>query len=347
MIKDSVILVVGGAGFIGSHINKMLYRSGYQTIVLDNLSRGHRETVQYGTFIEGDLANTAILNQIFENYSIAAVMHFAAFIDVGESVRNPAKYYLNNVAHTLNLLTTMLRYEVKTFIFSSTAAIFGRPLKPLIKEDHPCQPINPYGETKWTIEKMLRDFETAYGFKFCCLRYFNAAGGDPEGEIKNYQFHTHNLIPRILLSLKKPEGFVTIYGTDYPTPDGTCIRDYIHIEDLGKAHMIAMEKLLAGFPSNCYNLGNGQGFSVREVIDATETVLGRKVRVVEGGRRPGDPPVLLADPSKATRELNWHPHYSLKEMIEHAWRAYTEILPVTSETARDLQSSGIIHQFPV
>jgi UDP-glucose 4-epimerase len=316
------ILVVGGAGFIGSHVNKMLHRAGYNTIVLDNLSRGHREVVHDGIFIEGDLADTALLDHIFAIHSIDAVMHFAAFIDVGESVKNPAKYYLNNVSHTLNLLNAMLRHEVKTFIFSSTAAIFGQPLSPLINEEHPCNPINPYGETKWIIEKMLRDFETAYGFKFCCLRYFNAAGGDPEGEIKNFQMQTSNLIPRILLSLKKPDGTITIYGTDYSTRDGTCIRDYIHLEDLGTAHILVMEQLLAGSSSKFYNLGNGHGFSVREVIHTVESVLGRKVKIVEGERRQGDPACLLADPSKAIRELNWHVHYSLNDMIEHAWKAY-------------------------
>lgn len=322
MAKDSVILVVGGAGFIGSHVNKMLHRAGYQTVVLDNLSRGYQETVKYGTFIEGDLANTNLLSRIFNDFSIDAVMHFAAFIDVGESVKNPAKYYLNNVANTLNLLMMMQNYGVKTFIFSSTAAIFGHPQERLIKENHPCCPINPYGETKWIIEKMLRDFEVAYGFKFCCLRYFNAAGGDPEGEIKNFQIQTPNLIPRILLSLKKPDGVVTINGTDYPTPDGTCVRDYVHIEDLGSAHLIVTKQLLDGAPSNFYNLGNGQGFSIREVIHATESVLGKKIKVVEGERRIGDPAFLLADPSKAKRELNWHPRYTLEEMIQHAWTAY-------------------------
>lgn len=325
-----VILVIGGAGFIGSHINKMLHRSGYQTVVLDNLSRGHRIAVPYGTFIEGDLGDPQILKHVFENYSIQAVMHFAAFIDVGESVHNPAKYYLNNVSHTLNLLITMLQYEVKTLIFSSTAAIFGQPLKPLINEEHPCEPINPYGVSKWMIEKILRDFGTAYDLKYCCLRYFNAAGGDPEGEIKNCQLRASNLIPRILLNLKKSEGFVTIYGTDYPTPDGTCIRDYIHLEDLGAAHITAMEQLFAGAPSNCYNLGNGRGFSVREVVHAIEKTLNLKVPIIEGPRRLGDPAILLADSSKAARQLNWHPRYSLQQMIEHAWESYFSI-NVTSE----------------
>lgn len=322
MMKNQVVLIVGGAGFIGSHVNKMMNRKGYQTVVLDNLSRGHRSAVRYGTFVEGDLANPAALTHIFKTYPIQAVMHFAAFTDVGESVQDPAKYYLNNVSHTLNLLMSMVKHQVKTLIFSSTAAVYGHPFESRIKEHHPCKPINPYGESKWMVERILRDFESAYGLKFCSLRYFNAAGGDPEGEIKNFQTQTSNLIPRILLSLKKEKGEVTVYGTDYPTPDGTCIRDYIHIEDLGTAHINAMEGLLTGAPSNVYNLGSGQGFSVREVIRTTEEVLKRKIKVIEGDRRRGDPAILLADSGKALYELNWQPHFSLKEMIEHAWKSY-------------------------
>lgn len=322
-MKNSVILIVGGAGFIGSHVNKMVNRKGYQTVVLDNLSRGHRAAVRYGTFVEGDLGDPHILNEIFKIYPIEAVMHFAAFKDVGESVRDPAKYYLNNVSHTLNLLTAMVKHHVKNLIFSSSAAVYGHPFESQIKEHHPCKPINPYGESKWMVERMLRDFEVAYGMKFCSLRYFNAAGGDPEGEIKNYQTETSNLIPRILLSLKKEGGEVTVYGTDYPTSDGTCIRDYIHIEDLGTAHINAMEGLLEGSPSNFFNLGSGQGFSVREVIRTTEEILNRKIKVIEGDRRRGDPAILLADSTRALLELNWKPHFSLKEMIEHAWKAYS------------------------
>ena len=323
MMSDKpMILVVGGAGFIGSHVNKMLHQTGYQTVVLDNLSRGHRETISQGYFVEGDLGDQHILDHIFSHYPIQAVMHFAAFIDVGESVAHPSKYYHNNVTNTLNLLMAMVQHDVKTFIFSSTAAIFGNPLDSLISESHPCSPINPYGETKWIVEKMLRDFEHAYGLKSCCLRYFNAAGGDPEKKIKNRQLHTHNLIPRILLSLKKKEGSLTVYGTDYPTSDGTCIRDYIHIEDLGHAHIAAMQQLFEGAPSASYNLGNGKGYSVKEVIQAVEKVLGKRVHVIEGPRRPGDPPILLADPRKAMTHLKWKPRYALDEMIEHAWHAY-------------------------
>lgn len=330
-MEKQTILIVGGAGFIGSYVNKMLHRAGYQTLVLDNLSLGYQEAVLYGTFIKGDMADTDLLNQIFERYPIAAVMHFAAFINVGESVHNPAKYYFNNVANTLNLLNAMVRHGVRTFIFSSSSAIFGQPTEFIIKEDQACHPINPYGESKWMVEKILRDFEVAYGLKFASLRYFNAAGGDPEGEIKNYQIQTAlNLIPRILHSLQTPDDFITIFGTDYPTRDGTCIRDYIHIEDLGVAHIKAMEQLFNGAPSSFYNLGNGQGFSVKEVIRAVEKVLDKKVVVVEGARRPGDAAILLADASKAARELNWHPQHSLEDMIEHAWNASIELSPKRS-----------------
>ena len=324
-MKKKVILVVGGAGFIGSYVNKMLNEAGYRTVVLDNLSRGYKEAVFDGNFIKGDLADSALLNDIFHTYSIDAVMHFAAYIDVGESVKDPAKYYSNNVTNTLNLLSAMIRFEVKTLVFSSSAAIFGDPLEPLLKEEHPCLPTNPYGETKLMIEKIIRDFDTAYGLKCCCLRYFNAAGGDPEGKIKNYQRQTHNLIPRILLSIKKNGGLVTINGTDYPTRDGTCIRDYIHIADLAVAHIAAMEKLLADSSSDHYNLGCGQGFSIREVINIVEKVLCIKIQIIESGRRIGDPPQLIADASKAARILNWYPCFSLEDMIEHAWNGYSDL----------------------
>lgn len=317
-----MILVAGGAGFIGSHVNKMLHLKGYETIVLDNLSRGHSTSVLQGKFILGDVGDAAALKRIFASYPIRAVMHFAAHIDIGESVRDPGKYYFNNVTHTINLLTEMVKHDVKLFIFSSSAAIFGYPEATFINEDHPCRPINPYGASKWMIEKILEDFEKAYGLKYCCLRYFNAAGGDPEGQLKNYQFHSSNLIPSILLSLKRQECSVTIYGTDYSTPDGTCIRDYIHLEDLGTAHISALEQLIEGGQSMSYNLGNGKGFSVKEVIQAVELVLKKKLKVFETSRRSGDPPVLLADFNRAAHHLKWSPRYTLFEMIEHAWKAY-------------------------
>lgn len=316
------ILVVGGAGFIGSHITKMLSRSGYHPIVFDNLSSGHRESVTCGTFVEGDLANPQDLDAVFSQYSIQAVMHFAALIDVGESVVDPLKYYIHNVNYTLNLIEAMRKFHVNILIFSSSAAIFGHPKEVPMPENHPCRPINPYGYTKLIVENILSDCDKAYGIKSSCLRYFNAAGGDPKGEVKNFKQKETNLIPLVLRSLKDPTRAVTIFGTDYPLNDGTCIRDYIHLEDLGTAHILAMEKLLQGGASTNYNLGNGNGFSVRQVINAAEEATGLKVNTIEGPRRPGDPHILVADALKARKELGWNPAYpDLKQMITHAWQA--------------------------
>ena len=317
----STILVMGGAGFVGSHVNKMLNQHGYQTIVFDNLSLGDRRAVTKGQFIQGDMDHIQDLERVFSDFPIHAVMHFAGLIDVGESIVEPAKYYHHNVVNTLSLLDMMRRHSVKFFIFSSSAAIFGIPQEQSLSETHPCFPINPYGESKLMVEKILRDFDRAYGIKSSCLRYFNAAGGDPEGEIKNYKRKETNLIPIILRSLKS-NGSVTIFGTDYPTPDGTCIRDYIHVNDLGAAHIAAMEHLLKGGPSSFYNLGNGKGFSVREVIDAAEKVTGLTAQVIKGPRREGDPAILVADSTKAFNELGWKPKYErLEVMISHAWNA--------------------------
>ena len=316
-----VILIAGGAGYIGSHVNKMLSQRGYQTVVLDNLSKGHEKAVIQGQLIKGDLADLHLLDHIFNSHAILAVMHFAALIDVGESVVNPGEYYRNNVANTLNLLMAMQRHGVKTFIFSSTAAVYGLPIQIPISEQHPCQPINPYGESKWMVEKMLNSFALSNGLKFCALRYFNAAGGDPQGLIKNYKTKESNLIPLALRSLLN-QGSITLFGTDYATQDGTCVRDYVHIDDLGAAHIAAMERLLQGGESGIFNLGNGQGFSVREVFKSVEKVTGRSLNVIEGTRRPGDPPFLVADASKAQQELHWHPRYaSIDIMIKHAWQA--------------------------
>ena len=321
-MNDQNILIVGGAGYIGSHINKMLHKAGYRTVILDNLSNGNKKTVKYGEFIEGDLGDKQLLDRIFKEYPIKAVMHFAAFIDVGESISHPIKYYQNNVTNTLSLLETMIKNACMTFIFSSTAAIFGHPHSLPMTEEHPCHPINPYGETKWMIEKILRSCDTAYGLKSCCLRYFNAAGGDPEGEINNYQKQSTNLIPLLLKNLKSGTGALTVFGSDYPTKDGTCIRDYIHIDDLGTAHIKGLEQLLSGKPSSYYNLGNGNGYTVREVIHAAEKVTGKRAHINEGPRRQGDPPQLIADSKKAYKDLNWKPQYpALETMIQHAWIA--------------------------
>lgn len=321
-MPSPTILITGGAGFIGSHVNQLLHRHGYQTVVFDNLSSGAAEAVTHGTFIKGDLHNLGDVRRAFDHSPIAAVMHFAAFTDVGESVTSPADYYQNNVINTLHLLDTMRQYAVKTFVFSSSAAIFGLPQHIPIVEDQPCCPINPYGRTKLMVEDILGDYERPYGIRFSCLRYFNAAGGDPTGAIKNYKKKECNLIPLVLRSLLGAGKALTIYGTDYPTPDGTCIRDYVHVEDLATAHLLAMQRLERTDTSSNYNLGNGRGFSVREVIAAVEAVTGRRVNVVEGPRRPGDPPVLVADAQKAHRELGWRPAFpDLDSMVSHAWQA--------------------------
>jgi len=319
---NKTILVTGGAGYIGSHVNQMLNQTGYKTIVLDNLTRGNGQAVTAGTFIEGSLSDEKLLSHIFTSSKIDAVMHFAAFIDVGESIVNPGKYYENNVSETLALLEAMQKHLVKYFIFSSTAAIFGLPQEKTISENHPKCPINPYGKSKLMVETILSDFDLAYQMRSCSLRYFNAAGGDPEGLIKSYEKKESNLIPLILKSLKNSSQVITIYGTDYETKDGTCIRDYIHVHDLASAHILSMEKLFECEKSMQYNLGNGNGFSVRDVILAAEQVTGLKVNVREGKRRAGDPPILVANAKKAQKELGWHPKYQkLEQMIAHAWKA--------------------------
>jgi len=319
----SSILVVGGAGFIGLHVNKMLHSHGYNTVIFDNLSQGSKQAITHGKLFEGSIGCKEDLEKVFSQNPIQAVMHFAALTDVGESVIEPAKYYIQNVTNTINLLEAMRKYEIKTLVFSSSAAIFGVPKSPRINECHPCLPINPYGKSKLMVETIMTDYDLAYGLKSSCLRYFNAAGGDPEGEIKNYKRKDNNLIPLILRSLLHPQGGpITIFGTDYPTLDGTCIRDYIHVDDLASAHILAMEQLIRERRSSHYNLGNGNGFSVRQVIASVERVTGKKVNVVEGAKRPGDPAILVADSQKAQSELGWHAKYpELDTMVAHAWQA--------------------------
>lgn len=317
------ILVVGGAGFIGSHVNKRLNDAGYKTVVFDNLSRGDARAVTAGTFVKGDMASDADLTALFKANKFDAVMHFAALTDVGESVQNPDIYYENNIENTRRLLKHMRENHVKNFIFSSSAAVYGTPPdSSSIDETFVCQPINPYGRTKWIVEQMLADYAVAYGLHYCALRYFNAAGGDPDGVIKNYKTRENNLIPLALRSLLKPDGQLTVFGNDYETPDGTCIRDYIHVADLADAHIHAMRTLLDGAPSNIYNLGNGNGYSVKEVIDAVQRVTGLTLNVIQGDRRLGDPAILIANPKKAMNELAWQPQYqSLEQMVQHAWDA--------------------------
>lgn len=321
-MNDKTILITGGAGFIGSMTNLLLQAEGFSTIILDNLSTGNKNSVLSGKLIVGDLSDQALLDKIFHDYPITAVVHFAAKTDVGESVLKPALYYKENVIHTLGLLDAMRKANVSKFIFSSSAAVYGIPLAGVLTETSPCKPINSYGESKLIIENVLRDYSNAYGLQSCSLRYFNAAGGDPDHRIHySADKKQGNLIPIILDSIQESKP-VTVYGNDYPTKDGTCIRDYIHIADLGNAHILALKKLLTSNASLCYNLGNKQGYSVLEVIRAAEEVTGRKVDVKMGPRRPGDPPQLIANAEKAQNELGWKPLYpKIKKMVEDAWNA--------------------------
>ena len=314
------ILIVGGAGYIGSHMCKYLSQNGYTPIVLDNLVCGHRESVKWGPFIEGSMDDKTLLNHIFKEYEIAAVMHFAAFCYVGESVDNPAKYYRNNVAATLTLLEAMIENDILNFIFSSTCATYGEPIEIPIKENHPQSPINPYGRSKLMVEQIIDDFGNAYGLKSASLRYFNAAGADPDGELgEDHRPETH-LIPLVLQTALNKREEIEIFGNDYPTSDGTCIRDYIHINDLAQSHLLALERLLNGLSGGQYNLGNGDGYSVKQVIDVARQVTKKKIPSKVVKRRPGDPAVLIGSSEKANKELGWKPQFTdLHTIIETAW----------------------------
>ncbi len=313
------LLVVGGAGYVGSHMLKMLGRQDCRVTTLDNLSSGHRDAVLFGDFIQGDMGDRAVLDAVLSR-GFDAVMHFASFILVGESVQQPAKYYQNNVVNTLTLLEAMRAHGVDRFIFSSTAATFGEPRYSPIDEKHPQQPINPYGRTKLMVEQVLADYEKAYGLRSVSLRYFNAAGADPDGQLgERHEPETH-LIPLVLQAASGRRPSIGVFGRDYDTPDGTCVRDYIHIEDLCSAHWLALQSLMGGAGSQAYNLGNGQGFSVQEVINTAHQVTGRSIAVVNGPRRAGDPARLVADSSLIREKLGWQPHYAdLATIVAHAW----------------------------
>jgi UDP-glucose 4-epimerase len=315
------ILVAGGAGYIGSHMVKRLLAADVDVIVLDDLSTGYRDAVKGGTFVEGDIADRSLLDGIFRRHAIDAVMHFASFIQVGESMKKPGIYYRNNLSATLNLLDAMVAADVRHFIFSSTAAVFGEPKYVPIDEEHPKRPINPYGRSKWMVEQVLEDYDRAFGLKSVCLRYFNAAGADPDGELGERHDPETHLIPLLLQVASGRRKSIAVFGDDYPTPDGTCIRDYIHVTDLCEAHLLALGHLQAHNRSERYNLGNGNGYSINEVIAAVESVTGRPIPREVQERRAGDPPRLVADASRARQELGWSPRFSdLESIIEHAWR---------------------------
>jgi UDP-glucose 4-epimerase len=323
-MANPTILVTGGAGYIGSHAVLALREAGYEVVILDNLVYGHRdvvETVLKAELIQGDIGNRALLDQIFKSREFAAVMHFAAYAYVGESVCQPAKYYRNNVTGTLTLLEAMCDAGIKNFVFSSTCATYGVPEQIPISEDQPQQPINPYGMTKLMVEHILDDFDRAYDLRSVRFRYFNAAGADPLGRLGEDHMPETHLIPLVLLTALGKRESISIYGTDYDTPDGTCIRDYIHVADLAQAHILGLKYLLNGGKTEVFNLGNAQGFSIQEVIEAARVVTARPIPVTLADRRPGDPPILVGSGEKAKQVLGWNPQYAdLETILKHAWQ---------------------------
>jgi UDP-glucose-4-epimerase GalE len=315
------VLVTGGAGYIGSHAVKALRLRGARVVVYDNFSAGHREAAVHATAtVEGDVHDVARLRGAIREHRVEAVMHFAAWLSVGESVRNPAAYYDNNVVGALRVLDAMLAEGVRHFVFSSTAAVFGNPVETPIGEHHPAAPINAYGETKLAVERALVHYERAYGIRSVTLRYFNAAGADPDGELGEDHDPEQHVIPRAI-DAALGRGSFEVYGDDYETPDGTCLRDYVHVTDLASAHVLALEALGNGAPTTRYNLGSGRPTSVRSVIASVEKVVGQRVPFTMGARRPGDPAVLYASSEQITRELRWRPEFEdIDTIVETAWR---------------------------
>ena len=315
-----MILIVGGAGYIGSHTNKLMTQNDYETVVFDNLSTGHRDFAKWGEFIEADLANLEQLRACFARFPIEAVMHFSAFACVPESVQHPDRYYQNNVVNTLNLLNVMREFDVRTFIFSSTCATYGIPEEIPMTENHPQNPINPYGHSKLMVEQILKDYDQAYGIRHVNLRYFNAAGADPETEIGERHDPENHLIPLVIFAALGQRDRIKIFGTDYPTKDGTCVRDYIHINDLADAHIRALDYLKEKDQSDSFNLGNGNGYSVLEIIERVKKISGKDFTVESASARDGDPPTLIGSSRKATNLLGWQPKfYDIDTIIQTAW----------------------------
>lgn len=314
------ILVCGGAGYIGAHMAKWLAEAGHAVSVLDNLSTGHREAVRWGEFIQADMLDAEAVSRVFKGRRFDAVMHFCAYSLVGESVKDPHSYYRNNVGGSLNLIGAMREAGVDKLVFSSTAAVYGIPERSPIDELQPIQPINPYGASKMMVERMLADAAAAYGMRSVSLRYFNAAGADPSGEIGESHYPETHLIPNVLKAALEG-GTVNIFGNDYPTLDGTCVRDYVHINDLADAHMLAVERMDKQPGAHCFNLGSDTGFSVMQVVEAARRITGREIACTTGPRRAGDPPMLVATSAAARRELGWKPAYTTMDaIIETAWR---------------------------
>ena len=315
------VLVIGGAGYIGSHMCRRLKSAGHHVIVYDNLSSGHRKAVEDFPLIEGCLGDKEIISDTIQKFRIEVVMHFAAHIEVGESVINPSKYYENNFCRVVRLLDQIIESKIKYFIFSSTAAVYGNPSGCSgLNENTPCVPINPYGRSKYMVENLLSDYNKAYGLQYTIFRYFNAAGADDRADIgENHNPETH-LIPLVLRAAKGERDSITVFGTDYDTPDGTCIRDYIHVNDIAEGHILGLMRMIGENKSDIFNLGSGDGFSVKEIINTAETITGIKIRQTETSRREGDPSVLIADSSKAEKILGWKPTYNLNRIISTAWQ---------------------------
>ena len=314
------ILVTGGLGYVGSHAVKQLVDRGEEVVSLDNLVYGHPEAASGSEVVIGDIADKDLLRKVFSSHKIDSVMHFAAFAAVGESVADPKKYYVNNISNSLAMLDVMLEFGVKMMIFSSSAATFGEPTVVPIPEDHPKSPTNPYGRSKLMLEEILKEYEQAYGLRSVSLRYFNASGADPSGLIGEDHNPEHHLIPIVLQVALRQREKVSVFGTDWPTKDKTCIRDYIHVTDLAQAHLLALDALRRGNATTQYNLGNGMGYSVLEVINTSEEVTGRVIRWEAAPRRPGDPAVLVASSEKISRELGWKPEFAdLRTIIQTAW----------------------------
>jgi len=319
-LKKRTVLVTGGAGYIGAHTCKALCRHGYLPVVYDNLVYGHRNFAKWGPFHKGDIQNRKKLTEILRQYEPCGVIHFAAFAYVGESVTDPGKYYQNNVVGSLSLLEAMRDSGVTNLVFSSSCAVYGNPVEVPIPETHPLNPINPYGRTKLIMENMMHDFSVAHGLHFIALRYFNAAGADPEGDVGEIHDPETHLIPLAIEAALQTRPHLTIFGNDYPTPDGTCLRDFVHVSDLAEAHVLALDYLIRGHKEDFLNLGTGKGHSVNEIVSIVEKVTSRKVPTVIGKRRPGDPPELVADNTRAKNCLGWAPKFDDPEIIiRHAF----------------------------
>ncbi len=320
-LKNKTALVTGGAGYIGSHCLLSLKEAGWDAVVIDNLSTGHKEAVLHGELIVGDIGDGGLLDEIFTTNTIDAVLHFAASVYVGESVRDPAKYYRNNTVNGLTLLEAMARHDVKNLVFSSTCAVYGVPERIPIDEDHPKNPISPYGYSKMVFERMATDFSRSSGIRPVFLRYFNATGADPEGRLGKDCEQEEQLVPLVLQTVLGKRDSLTIFGSDYPTADGTGVRDYVHVSDLASAHILALEYLANGGEPGAFNLGNGAGHSVRELIKTVEEVCGKPVNTIDGPRREGDPATLIGSSEKAFKTLGWSPKYAdLKTIVETSYR---------------------------